>query len=181
MIRFARIGRPTWLRLVLGCAVLTACAADDDPNLYPPLDPGFFYEIDPDIVREIVFSSADLKLFAYRWGPDENFHIVVLRPDKAEIEQCDAGETFRSWFDMIAEMPIGQKLDKPVDPQSGNWAILELIDISVLEGAESRLRLPATPRDRIIWQFGPDQYPVGWDSAAFAMLNSGCYSLGDHR
>jgi hypothetical protein len=177
VIHFACIRQATLLRLILGCALLTACSAGDEADLYPPLDPGFYYEIDPDIVREVVFSSADLKLFAYRWAPDDNFHLVVLRPGEADIERCDAGETFRKWFDMITRMPIGRKLEQPVDPKAGNWAILELIDASVLEGAESRLRLPATAGEPMIWQFGPDQYPVEWDTAAFAGLQSGCAGL----
>jgi hypothetical protein len=78
---------------------------------------------------------------------------------------------------MITRMPIGRKLEQPVDPKAGNWAILELIDASVLEGAESRLRLPATAGEPMIWQFGPDQYPVEWDTAAFAGLQSGCAEL----
>lgn len=65
-----------------------------------------------------------------------------------------------------------------VDPASGDWAVLELIDATVLEGAETRLRLPSAPGDPIIFQFGPDQYPVEWDGAAFAMVRSGCAGLG---
>jgi hypothetical protein len=177
VIHFGCIRQPTLLRLVLACTLLAACSADGDADLYPPLDPGFYYEIDPDIIREVVFSSADLKLFAYRWAPDDNFRIVVLRPGEADIERCDAGETFRKWFDMITRMPIGRKLEQPVDPKAGNWAILELIEATVLEGAESRLRLPATAGEPMIWQFGPDQYPVEWDTAAFAGLQSGCAEL----
>ena len=79
--------------------------------------------------------------------------------------------------DLGPRMPIGRKLEQPVDPKAGNWAILELIDASVLEGAESRLRLPATAGEPMIWQFGPDQYPVEWDTAAFAGLQSGCAGL----
>lgn len=177
MIRYARMGQQILLTRILACAMLTACSAYDEADLYQPLDPGSYYEIDPDIVREILFSAADFKLFAYRWTSDENFHIVVLRPSKYEIEQCDAGERFRNWFDMITRMPIGRKLAKPVDLQFGNWATLELIDATVLEGTESRLRLPDTPSESIVWQFGSDQYPVEWDSAAFARLRSGCTGL----
>ena len=95
VIHLACIRQPTLLRLVLACALLAACSADGDADLYPPLHPGFYYEIDPDIVREVVFSSADLKLFAYRWAPDDNFHILVLRPGETDIERCDAGETLQ--------------------------------------------------------------------------------------
>ena len=93
MIHFGCIRQPILLRLVLACTLLAACSADGDADLYPPLDPGFYYEIDPDIVREVVFSSADLKLFAYRWAPDDNFRIVVLRPGAMPARPSGSGLT----------------------------------------------------------------------------------------
>ncbi|MCI0429891.1 MAG: hypothetical protein L0210_05040, partial [Rhodospirillales bacterium] len=127
-----------------------------------PLEPGLFYEINPDIVTEVVFSAADYKLYAYRWSVDDNFHIAVLRPGRERIEECDAGEGFMRWFTLTTKLPIGGRLDRTVDILSGNWVILEHRDASVLEGNEVRLRLPLTSEEPILFQFGSDQYPVDW-------------------
>lgn len=143
-----------------------------------PLEPGQFYRINPDLVTGVVFSAADYKLYAYRWTAEDNFRIAVLRPGREGVEECDAGEAFARWFEMTTEMPIGRKLDRIVDPVTGSWVVLELSDATVLEGAESRLRLPATPGEPIIWQFGQDQYPLGWSPEEFGIVKSGCAGLG---
>ncbi len=143
------------------------------------LEPGQFYSINPDLVTGVVFSGSDYKLYAYRWSPDDAFHIVVIRPGHDKIEECEAGEAFARWFGMATGPEHGQRLQRPLDPDSGDWAVLELVTDDVLEGAETRLRLPSTPGDQIVaeWYGVPGQYPLDWDPEAFGVVTSGCAGL----
>lgn len=145
-----------------------------------PLEPGPFYSMNPALVTGVVFSAADYKLYAYRWGPDDKFNIVVIRPGHDEIEECEAGEAFLRWFAMTTEIWHGQRLQRPLESGSGDWAVFELVTDTVLEGEETRLRLPSTPGDRIVaeWYGVPGQYPLDWDPDAFGIVKSGCARLG---
>ena len=71
-----------------------------DPKTYDwtsdwtPAEPGEAFSVYDGLVTEILFSARDIKFYAYRWGPGHEFHILVQRPGRDEIERCVAGEPF---------------------------------------------------------------------------------------
>ena len=173
------------LLLVLGLAAyLVKLRNDTLANVLEerPLEPGLSYAIGDKHVTEIIFSAADLKLYAFRWGPEHPFRIVVMRPRQKGIEECIGGEAFEQWFQMTTEMYIGAPLDDPIAAAPSEWAVLALISYkSVLEWNDTRLLLPSRPGQPIIaeWDGTPGQYPAEWDPTDFAIVKAGCARLGN--
>jgi hypothetical protein len=174
--------RPRWpLRMVLVLSGVAAIACTKDRDEGAP-EPGTdLYAIAPETVREVVLSTPDRKLYAYRWAPDDTFHIVVATRGSAEAEQCIAGEGFARWLAAASRMPIGKKLDRQVDSASGEWTDLQLRDASQLEPIAVRLHIPSAPGEPAVIQFGADQYSVDADGPMLRSASSGCATLGAKR
>ena len=49
----------------------------DEPEL---MEPGQSFATADYIISEVLFTAADVKFYAYRWGSEQPFRIVVLRP-----------------------------------------------------------------------------------------------------
>ena len=192
-------GAMVWLRRVLGVTgwvafglLFWAFAAplfeegwdpksyDWDAN-FEPAEPGEAFSVDDGLVTEILFSARDIKFYAYRWGPGHEFHILVQRPGREDIEHCAAGEPFRRWFMMTTEMTRGEMLAEPVSAPPEDWAVLQLGAYRfVVEMPEWRLLLPSSPGAPIIaTEFGTvGQYPIDWDPELFALVKQGCAGWG---
>ena len=148
---------------------------------WTPAEPGIASSVYDGLITEILFSAADLKFYAYRWGPGHQFHILVQRPGRDEIERCVAGEPFTRWFMMTTEMTRGEMLAEPVAAPPEDWATLQLMAYRfVVELSELRLLLPSSRGAPIIaTEFGTlGQYPIDWDPELFALVKQGCAGLG---
>ncbi len=165
--------------VVLYGVAAIACAKDRDERAPEPGTE--LYAIAPETVREVAFSTPDRKLYAYRWAPGDTFHIVVATRGSAEAEQCPAGEGFTRWLAAVSRMPIGKKLERPVDSASGEWTDLQLRDASQLEPIAAHLHIPSAPGDPAVIQFGADQYSVNVDGPMLRSASSGCATLGAKR
>jgi hypothetical protein len=116
-----------------------------------------------------------------RWGPEERFRIVVLRPGQDGVEECVAGEAFDRWFFQTTEMYHGAALEYPVAAKPEDWAVFELIKYETpVEDNDKRMLLPTRPGEPIIveWAHIPGQYPSEWDPDLFALVKQGCAGLG---
>jgi hypothetical protein len=146
-----------------------------DPKTYDwkadwtPAEPGEAFSVYDGLVTEILFSARDIKLYAYRWGREHEFHILVQRPGRDDIEHCVAGERFTRWFMMTTEMTRGEMLAEPVAARPEDWAVLQLVAYRfVVELPEFRLLLPSSVGAPIIaTEFGTvGQYPIDWDPSS---------------
>ena len=150
----------------------------DEPEL---MAPGHSFGVADYIVSEVLFSAADLKFYAYRFGPEQRFRIVVLRPGQDGVEECLAGEAFDRWFFQATEMYHGAALEDPVANKPSDWAVFELIKYETpIEENDMRMLLPTRPGEPIIveWAHIPGQYPSEWDPELFALVKQGCAGLG---
>jgi hypothetical protein len=150
----------------------------EEPEL---LEPGESYAVADFIVSEVLFSASDVKFFAYRWGSEETFRIVVLRPGHDGVEECVGGEAFDRWFFQATEMYHGAALEDPVANKPSDWAVFELIKYETpVEENDMRMLLPTRPGEPILveWAHIPGQYPSEWDPELFALVKQGCAGLG---
>jgi hypothetical protein len=150
----------------------------DEPEL---MEPGQSFATADYIVSEVLFSAADLKFYAYRFGPEQRFRIVVLRPGQDGVEECLAGEAFDRWFFQATEMYHGAALEDPVANKPSDWAVFELIRYETpVEENDMRMLLPTRPGEPIIveWAHIPGQYPSEWDPELFGLVKQGCAGLG---
>ena len=73
-----------------------------DPKTYDwtsdwtPAEPGEAFSVYDGLVTEILFSARDIKFYAYRWGPGHEFHILVQRPGRDQIDP-QAYSIRKSW------------------------------------------------------------------------------------
>jgi hypothetical protein len=145
------------------------------------MEPGQSFATADYIVSEVLFSAADLKFYAYRFGPEQRFRIVVLRPGQDGVEECLAGEAFDRWFFQATEMYHGAALEDPVANKPSDWAVFELIRYETpVEENDMRMLLPTRPGEPIIveWAHIPGQYPSEWDPELFGLVKQGCAGLG---
>ncbi|MDF2764361.1 MAG: hypothetical protein K0S81_1355 [Rhodospirillales bacterium] len=150
----------------------------DEPEL---MEPGQSYGVADYIISEVLFTAADLKFYAYRFGPEQPFRIVVLRPGQDGVEECAAGEAFDRWFIQVTDMYHGAALEYPVANEPGDWAVFELIKYETpVEENDMRMLLPTRPGEPIVveWAHIPGQYPSEWDPELFARVKQGCAGLG---
>lgn len=153
-------------------------ACDDARDERKP-EPGMeLYAVAPETVREVIISSPGYKLYAYRWTPDDAFHVLIATRGRSEVEQCTAGEGFSRWLVAASRMPIAKKLDRRVDSASEEWADLQLRDSSQLDPLDLRLHIPSAPGEPAVIQFGTDQYTVDVDVPMLRSARSGCATLG---
>jgi hypothetical protein len=150
----------------------------DEPELLPA---GVSFSTADYIISEVLFTAEDIKVYAYRWGPEERFRIVVLRPGEDGVEDCIGGEAFDRWFFQTTEMYVGPALEVPVANKASDWAVFELIKYETpVEENDTRMLLPTRPGEPIIveWAHIPGQYPAEWDPELFALVKQGCAGLG---
>jgi hypothetical protein len=150
----------------------------DEPEL---MEPGQSFATADYIISEVLFSAADLKFYAYRFGAEQPFRIVVLRPGEPEIEECAAGEAFDRWFFQVTEMYVGAALEYPVASKPEEWAVFELVKYETpIEENDMRMLLPTRHDEPIIveWAHIPGQYPSEWAPELFALVKQGCAGLG---
>lgn len=170
-----------WVLVVVALfgGAFIGCAKDRDGGAPEPGTE--LYAVAPETVREVEFRTPDRKLYAYRWAPEDTFHIVVATRGSAEAEQCTAGEGFTRWLAAVSRMPIGKKLDRQVDSATGEWTDLQLRDASQLEPIAVHLHIPSAPGAPAVLQFGADQYSVDADGPMLRSASSGCATLGAKR
>ncbi len=146
-------------------------------------EPGLAFSIHDALITDILFSAADIKVYAYRWGAEHDFQILVQRPGRDGLEHCVGGTTFERWFKMTTEMVRGDRLAEPVAAKPNEWAVLQLVAHGfVVELPEWRLLLPSASGAPIIAEkYGTlGQHPIDWNPELFALVKSGCAGLGAH-
>jgi hypothetical protein len=128
-------------------------------------------------VLEVVVSTSEFKLFAYRQSPENSFQIVFATRQSRDAERCLSGPDFVRFLEGVTSLPVIDELRNPVDPVSQRWVVVELWDGSGKVGDETRLRRPID-NERTVLQFGENQYYVDFDSVLWDRMRSGCAGLG---
>ena len=160
--------------LLAGGLLGTACRHDARGP-----EPGMeLYAVAPDSVREVLLSSGDRKLYAFRWRAAEPFRLIVATRGDSVVQRCTAGPGFTRWLAAVSRLPIRDSLPRARDLDAGEWADLELRDASVLEPITARLRLPVGPSDPVVVRVDDRDYSVDVDGAALRDVRAGCAALG---
>lgn len=151
----------------VGCRSTGTVAGQPEPGTE-------YYAVAPETIREVVFSSSDRKLYAYRWSASESFYIYTGGRG-TNPEQCTSGDGFTRWLNAIATIPVRAVVDKTV---AGEWAEVRLRDATNLEPNDVTLLIPASQSDPVLMRFGQQQYVVEVNAALLRSVNSGCSALG---
>ncbi|MDF2764364.1 MAG: hypothetical protein K0S81_1358 [Rhodospirillales bacterium] len=158
-----------------------------DPKTYDwkadwtPAEPGEAFSVYDGLVTEILFSARDIKLYAYRWGREHEFHILVQRPGRDDIEHCVAGERFTRWFMMTTEMTRGEMLAEPVAARPEDWAVLQLVayrfvvELPEFRPAAAVVRRRSDHRDGVR---DCGSVPDRLGPEFFSLVKQGCAGLG---
>jgi hypothetical protein len=139
------------------------------------------YAVEPGAIEEVLFSSPDRKMLAFRWTPDTTFQLVFATRGRPDTERCAAGDGFRQWLAAVATIRVGRQLDRPFDPSGGGWADLRLRDTTQIDPIETRLRVPPSGGEPVVIEFGAQQYSVEANAAAVRTITSGCSAFGAAR
>ena len=136
-----------------------------------------YYAMAPENIREVVFSSSERKLYAYRWSASEPFNIYTGARGK-NPEHCASGDGFTRWLNAVATIPVKVVANNPV---AGEWTEVQLRDATTLEPNKATLLIPASQTDPVLMRFGDRQYVVEVNAAEFRSMNSGCAALGAEK
>ena len=163
--------------LLAGGLLGTACRHDARGP-----EPGMeLYAVAPDSVREVLLSSGDRKLYAFRWRAAEPFRLIVATRGDSVVQRCTAGPGFTRWLAAVSRLPIRDSLPRAKDRDAGEWADLELRDASALEPIAARLRLPAAASDPVVVRVDDRDYAVDVDASVLRDARAGCAALGGGR
>jgi hypothetical protein len=160
---------------VLAVSVLTACGAS---NKHEPEPGAELYAVSADHVTEVLFSSQEQKIYAFRWKTDERFRIIAASPGSPLAEQCVAGRGFEEWLNAVTSMRINRET-KPLSASDSNrgWAVLTLRDTTNLEVIEVRLHVPPSGDGFPVISSGDKQFSVDVSSQVLRNALAGCRSL----
>ena len=163
-----------------GAAALLALAAACGPGRdSPTAEPGTeLYATSPGAVDEILFSSRERKMLAFRRTPGAPFELLFVNAGDAGVERCAAGDGFQRWLTAVSSLPIARRLDPPVDARASGWADLRLRDSTGMEPIDVRLRIPPADQDSVVVRVDAQQYVADVDATVLRSVVSGCRALG---
>lgn len=162
--------------ILLCCSMNPACRADRRGRDGP--EPGTeFFAIAPETVTEVLYSSSERKLYAYRWTSTEPFHVAVGQRG-ARPEQCMGGEGFMRWLRALARVPVTRELKPALDMTKGEWANVQLWDTRPLEPNGLTLRVPTATGEPVVLVFEQRQFIVDVNPVALRSVMPGCAALG---
>jgi hypothetical protein len=162
-----RQGRAALLVVV---SILAASCGAEPPSPEAGTD---LYAVAPDVVVEVLYSSPETKLFAYRWTPAEPFRVTLAVSGRAP-EYCEGGEPFTRWLRAVTSIPIRSELEKPLEPGGPQWADLRLKDTSALEPNEVTLRIPDSDTEPVVARVGERQFAVAVEARALRAVRWIC-------
>jgi hypothetical protein len=166
--RAARIFLSSWLAAACGQG-RQAAAPEPGTELYA---------VAPASIDEVVLSSPDRKMLAFRWAPDTVFQLVFAARGRPETERCAAGDGFRRWLTAVSSMPVDQRLERPFEPAGAGWVHLRLRDTTQIGPIDVRLRIPSAGDEPVVIQAGEHQYRVNVDAAVLRTIESACRGVG---
>jgi hypothetical protein len=162
--------------LLLCCgAAWTSCSSG--PRSSAPEAGTELYAVAPESVNEVLFTSGAVKLFAYRWKPEDPFHIFVSSRT-GPPQQCTGGGQFQEWLKAVSRLPVLRETDQRFEPGSPEWGDLRLRDNTQLEPIDVRLRLPSSDREPVVIQVDDRQFLVDVNAAVVRRAASGCADIG---
>jgi hypothetical protein len=130
-------------------------------------------------MREVLVSTSNQRLLAFRTDPGEVFEIVIARRDRNELERCKAGAGFARFLEAASSIFVVKKVEAVVETDTKDWVTVETWDTSTNPGRELRLRAPNAGEPRTIMQWWLyDQYVVELDDGFWSNVTSGCAELG---
>ena len=162
------------LCLAMPCIVLSAC----DEYYMPDLGQALQWS-DPKTIREVLVSTSNQRLLAFRTDPEQAFEIVIARSGRKDLEHCTAGPGFARFLEAASSIFMVKKVESVVETDTEDWVTVETWDASTNPGTELRLRAPNERDPRTIMQWWLyDQYVVELDDGFWTDIASGCSRLG---
>jgi len=112
------------------------------------------YAIVPEGIIEVLFSTDDHKVFAYRWNPNDAFQLTVASARERRVEYCVSGEGFRRWLEAVASARVTNEVMKFSNAKNGggSWARLRLRDSSSLDSIDVQIQMPVTAADPVLME-----------------------------
>jgi hypothetical protein len=132
------------------------------------------FSVLPDSITDVLFSSADRRLYAYRWSQGKPFQIMTASRASVSPEHCMGGPGFEQFLRTISTIKIIRASEKPFDTSSSNWADIELKDTTVLDPITMRIRVPEISGEPVVVLVDAQQFAVDVDSSILSMVKSGC-------
>jgi hypothetical protein len=121
------------------CIVLSAC----DEYYMPDLGQALQWS-DPKTVREVLVSTSNQRLLAFRADPEQAFEIVIARRGRKDLERCTAGPGFARFLEAASSIFMVTKVKPVVETDTEDWVTVETWDASTNPGTELRLRAPTS-------------------------------------
>jgi hypothetical protein len=155
------------------CALMAGCVSRT-----PAPESGVeLYAVPPENVREILFSSPDRKLFAYRWGQEGPFQIWTASKDSGEPERCTGGEPFKKWLEAVSSMRVERSASSSEAGAAAGWSDLLIRDYTSLDPIQIRLRIPASEKEPVVADWHGSRVVVRIDARVLRTALSGCAQL----
>lgn len=163
-----------WVAILPWALGVIACdrALDSRPQ------PGTaLYAVATENILELTLTSADRRVYAFRWALDEPFQILSVRPG-ADAERCRAGEGFARVLAAVSRLDIVAEEAGRLDQDDRNWARLSIADSSGLDPVTTRLRIPSGD-EPVLVLVADRQFSVGAKPDTLRLLTVGCQGLGE--
>jgi hypothetical protein len=97
--------------LAMPCIVLSACDDYNKPDLGQALQWS-----DPKTVREVLVSTSNQRLLAFRTDPGQAFEIVIARRGRKDLERCKAGAGFARFLEAASSIFVVKKVESSSRP-----------------------------------------------------------------
>ena len=164
------------LIFVLLLGLVASCGGYFD-NREP--EPGTdLYAVSSSQISEVLFSSEQKKIYAFRWNTAEKFIIMVASPGISAVEQCTAGKGFERWLNAVSSLRVGKEVkNAAINPAGTISAVLRLRDTSEVESIEIRLQIPSAGNELALISAGEKQFSVEVDTAIVRTVLAGCRVL----
>src|SRR5436190_23853929 len=85
--------------MILICCGVVGCQPGQNAQM--PVPGIELYAVVPERITEVLVSSADYKLYAYRWKPEGTFHLTIASAGTTTEEHCLGGNQFQKWLETV--------------------------------------------------------------------------------
>lgn len=165
------------LLLAIACSSAIGCSPNADSDAPKPGTE--LYAVAPETITEVLVSSGDHKLLAYRWSASEPFHLMIASRSKPAGEHCLAGDRFAGWLQSVSTARITREASPAVDRKAPGWTHVRLRDRSSLDPIDVQLHIPPSDTGPVVLAHGDKQFIVDMQAVVIRRAVLGCKDLGN--